>query len=86
MDGTALFYRQVPDKRMATHGFSGIKDNKIQLTFAVTTNADGSDICPPFIIEKARKPRCFKGKEGSELGLDYHHNAKGWMTAILFNM
>ena len=47
-------------------------------------NADGSDILQPFVIGKAAKPRAFKGKTGGQLGFRYRHNAKAWMTSVLF--
>lgn len=50
----------------------------------LTTNADGSEKLPPFIIGKAAQPRAFKKKTGTELGFYYRSNAKAWMTAKLY--
>lgn len=47
-------------------------------------NADGSDILPPFVIRKSKKPRAFKGKTGTQLGFHYRNNAKARMTSIFF--
>ncbi|CDO68935.1 hypothetical protein BN946_scf185000.g78 [Trametes cinnabarina] len=43
-----------------------------------------SDKLPPMVIGKYKKPRPFGGKTGAELGFNYHHNAKVWMTAVLY--
>ena len=57
---------------------------KVRLTYAFTTNADGSDKLQPFVIGKAAQPRAFQKKSGAQLGFYYRHNAKAWMTAQLY--
>jgi len=47
-------------------------------------NADGSKKLAPLIIGKANKPHAFKNKMGVELGFNYRHNAKAWMTGKLY--
>ena len=54
------------------------------MTYAFTSNADGSKKLPPFIIGKAAKPRAFNKKSGTQLGFYYRNNAKAWMTASLY--
>jgi hypothetical protein len=63
---------------------SGVKGQKVRLTYAFTANADGSEKLEPMIIGKAHKPRAFGKKTGSQLGFYYHNNAKAWMTADLY--
>ena len=36
------------------------------------------------VIGRSKRPRAFKGKSGSELGFDFYHNKKSWMTTVLF--
>jgi hypothetical protein len=54
------------------------------LTYAFTTNADGSEKLPAFIIGKAARSRTFNKKMGAQLGFYYRHNAKAWMTGQLY--
>jgi hypothetical protein len=63
---------------------SGLKGKKVQLTYALTSNADGLEKLPPLIIGKALKPRVFKNKTGGQLGFYYRANAKAWMMANLY--
>ena len=63
---------------------SGIKGNKVRLTFALTSNADGSVRKEAFIIGKANKPHAFGGKLGAQLGFYYWNNAKAWMIGLLY--
>lgn len=39
---------------------------------------------PLMIIGRARKPRLFKCKSGTELGFEYHANKKAWFRNALF--
>lgn len=61
-----------------------MKSKKVRLTYALTSNADGSEKLPPFIIGKAQKPRAFHKKTGAQLGFYYRTNAKAWMTTKLY--
>jgi DDE superfamily endonuclease len=61
-----------------------VKGRKVRLTYAFTSNADGSQKLPAFIIGKAEKPRAFKRKTGACLGFYYRNNAKAWMTDKLY--
>ena len=45
-----------------------MKSKKVQLTYALTSNADGSEKLPPMIIGKAQKPHAFQKKTGTQLG------------------
>lgn len=84
MDETGLNDRMPPDRGLATAQFSGKKADKHRLTYALTTNADGSDTFPPLVIGHAQRPRCFQKKSGNDLGFDYWWNKKAWMTGSIF--
>jgi hypothetical protein len=73
-----------PDRGLMTKQMSGVKGVKKRITYALTTNADGSEQLPPFIIGKAARPRAFKRKTGAQLGFLYRNNAKAWMTTKLY--
>ena len=60
-----------PDRGLSDSKQSGVKGNKNRLTYAFTSNADGSDKLPPFIIGKAARPRPFQSKTGTQLGFYY---------------
>jgi DDE superfamily endonuclease len=45
-----------PDQGLVDKKYSGIKGTKVRLTYAFTSNADGSEKLSPFIIGKAEKP------------------------------
>jgi len=72
------------DRGLSDSKQPGVKGNKTQLTYAFTSNANGSDKLPPFIIGKAAHPQPFQNKTGAQLGFYYRNNAKAWMTAQLY--
>jgi hypothetical protein len=76
--------RLIPDRGLSDRKQSGVKGKKLRLTYAFTTNADGSEKLPAFIIGKAARPRAFNKKTGAQLGFYYRNNAKAWMTAQLY--
>jgi hypothetical protein len=74
MDETGLFYAYaIPksgcsylticsfalDRGLSNKKTSGVKGNKVRLTYTFTVNADGSEKLEPFVIGKAKQPRCF---------------------------
>ena len=81
---TFNLYRLPPDRGLIDKKGPGVKGQKSRLTYAFTTNADGSEKLEPFIIGKAHKPRAFGKKTGSQLGFYYRNNAKAWMTGDLY--
>lgn len=85
-DETALFWRMLPSKTLANKKLSGVKGDKTRMTFGFITNANGSDIRPPLIIGHARRPRCFKGREASNLGFYYFWNKTAWMETSIWQM
>jgi hypothetical protein len=50
----------VPDRGLAKSQESGVKGKKTRIAYALTTNADGSEKLPPFMIGKVYKPRPFQ--------------------------
>ena len=76
--------RMVPDRGLVNKQYSGVKGKKIWLTYALTTNADGSEKLPPIMIGKAYRPWAFNKKTGEQLGFYYWNNAKAWMTSSLY--
>ena len=77
-------HRMAPDRGLTNSKQSGVKGNKIRITYALTLNADGSEKLPPFVIGKAACPRAFQQKTGEQLGFYYRNNAKAWMTGHLY--
>ncbi|KIJ98731.1 hypothetical protein K443DRAFT_626750 [Laccaria amethystina LaAM-08-1] len=73
-----------PDRGLSDRKRSGVKGKKVRLTYAFTSNADGSEKLRPFVIGKAARPRAFNKKSGAQLGFYYRNNAKAWMTARLY--
>ena len=72
------------DRGLSDHKQAGVKGKKTRLTYAFTSNANGSEKLQPFIIGKAARPRAFEKKTGEQLGFYYRNNAKAWMTAYLY--
>ena len=77
-------HRLVPDRGLSDHKQSGVKGKKLRLTYVFTTNADGTEKLPAFVIGKAARPCAFNKKTGAQLGFYYRNNAKAWMTAQLY--
>jgi DDE superfamily endonuclease len=73
-----------PDRGLTDKQRFGVKGNKVRLTYAFTSNVTGSEKLPPIVIGKAKKPRAFQKKTGTQLGFYYRNNAKAWMTATLY--
>ena len=78
------FNSMPPDRGLTNKRHPGVKGKKVRLTFALTTNVDGSKKLEPVIIGKAHKLRAFKNKSGAQLGFYYQNNAKVWMTTDLY--
>ena len=79
-----MLTRLPPDQGLAIVRQLGVRGKKVRLTYAFTSNADGSEKLPPLIIGKAQKPHAFKNKTGTQLGFDYRTNAKAWMTMKIY--
>ncbi|KAE8986878.1 hypothetical protein PR003_g17521 [Phytophthora rubi] len=83
MDETGLMYRSAKARGICKSNTPGLKKDKTRITLALAANADGSEKRESFYIGKARRPHCFKGKDGDELGFYYRNNKKAWMTRCL---
>ena len=84
MDETGLFYCMAPSKTISQRQIEGSKKDKTRLTVAFTCNADGSDKLEPLFLGHSERPRCFNKRYGRDLGFNYFHNKKAWMTGQLF--
>lgn len=82
-DETAYFWKAPPDRGLATKQMSGKKKDKTRITIGFMVSCVGETF-EPFFIGKYEKPRPFKGKPPSKLGLHYRHNKKAWMNTELF--
>lgn len=83
-DEFGLFYKMAPTHTIALQRLPGRKKEKTRLTFLACANASGSERFPMLVLGHSRRPRCFKGKSGEELGFFYRHNKKAWMNGALF--
>ena len=80
VDETGLFFNLLPDKTLTMKGencHEG-KLSKMHLTVLLCTNADGREKLTLFVIDTAKKPRCFKNVKS--LPTNYTSNKKAWMT------
>lgn len=84
MNETGLFYNISSNTTIARESIEGRKKDKTRITIVFTCNMDGTDRFRPIFIGRAAKSRCFNRRTGKELGFFYFHNAKTWMTNILF--
>ena len=89
-DETALFYRLMPNKTLATvsssdNKTSGIKESKERLSIGISVNATATDKCKPVVIAKYARPRCFPKSFDPNYVVQYYNNTKAWMTGNIFN-
>lgn len=83
-DETGLFWQMLPSKTLDVRGSTchGGKMSKVRVSVLLAANMDGSRKLQPFVIGKARAPRCFKNCK--QLPVRYASNKKAWMTRQLF--
>lgn len=81
-DETGLFFpsRSMISKNESSHG---IKVSKERITILLCCSQTGEKI-RPLIIGHSANPRCFRGLNPAQLGVDYYFNKKAWMTAVIF--
>ena len=60
MDKIGLYYKQAPTKTISRNPVPGVKVDKTRLTIAFFCNTAGKSKIAPIIIEKFKKPHCFK--------------------------
>lgn len=80
MDETGLYYCLAPNRTIASARVHGFKKVKARISIALTVNATGTDRRPLLFIGTARKPKCCGRRTPKELGFQYYHNRKAWMT------
>ena len=83
LDETALFYKLLPNRTLASSVVEGKKVNKERITIAIISNADGSEKIKPLVIGKFAKPRSF-GKWNPNSIVSYYYNSTAWMTMDIF--
>ena len=91
MDETALFWKMSPDDPLVGGGNAssrkvGSRSVKAQITVMLACNVTGSHKLPPWVIGKARNPRCLEhsGVYMDNLPIIWRYNGKALMTGILF--
>jgi hypothetical protein len=82
-DETGQFWRQVPQRSLATGKQAGRKKDKQRITASLCCNATGTDKRELFIIGKSKRPRSFPKNFQPERDWDirYRNNSKAWMAA-----
>ena len=85
MDETGLYYRDTPKSTFKVNGeeCTGGKRSKERLTIALCASMTGEKL-PALVIEKCKKPRCFKNITPKALPVIYTSNKRAWMNSALF--
>lgn len=86
-DETALFWKRMPQRTYIAKNqksASGHKSAKERICVLLCSNAAGTLITKPFVINKSLNPRAFKGIEKNHLPVHFRANSKAWMTTSLF--
>lgn len=83
MDESALFWRMMPSRGLASQPQAGIKKDKSRITITFCVNATGTDRLPIWFIGTAAKPRALRNVAVSTMGGEWRWNKKGWMTTII---
>ena len=86
MDETAMYWKNSPDRSIATMQMSGGKVDKARITANFCCNATGTNKVPIWFIGTAANPRCFRKAHVlmKNLAMEWRHNQKGWMTGVIF--
>jgi hypothetical protein len=71
IDESGLFWKLLPNKTLAIEAGAGGKKSKDRVIIILTINAIGSNKFEPWIISKAKSPRCFKNINIRLLGVHY---------------
>ena len=91
-DETSLFFKSLSDRTMSFDGEqptgSKLTSSKDHLSLMLCANMTGTDKHKPVLVGRAANPACLKKKGLSipNLGVNYYHNAKGWMTGAVFDL
>ncbi|XP_062710749.1 tigger transposable element-derived protein 1-like [Aedes albopictus] len=87
-DETKLFYKKTPQNSYVsdyTKKMPGAKADKKGFSILFCSNAAGSLMTKPLVINNVAKPRAIKDVIHSNLPVHYRSNKKGWMTQDIFN-
>jgi hypothetical protein len=78
-DETALYWKRLPDRTLATKQLPGCKKEKARLTAYLCCNADASERIKPLFIGTAKQPRAFSAASVNIANLDmtWRNNKKG---------
>lgn len=81
-DETGLFWRQLPNRRLATGKKAGRKKERVRVTVSATCNASGTDKLGSILIGQAMKPRSLPKGLNPETRMNrrYRSNKSAWMT------
>lgn len=79
MDETGLFWRRMLNGGLSNGKVAGKKKDKTRISLVITTNVDGSDRMPLWIIGTAKTPHALRGVNFRALGCVWRHNKKAWM-------
>ena len=83
-DGTGRFYRAESRSPAANGPVKGTKISKERITFALCTNANGTEQLKALVIGNARQPPCFKDFDHEDLWYSIGQDKIAWMTQSLF--
>lgn len=86
-DESALFWKKMPDRTFTSQidrTVPGYKASKDRITIMMCSNAKGTCIFKPLLINKFLNPRALKNIDKKTLPVYWDANSKGWMTAVLF--
>jgi hypothetical protein len=86
-DKTGQFWRQVPQRSLATGKQAGRKKDKQRITVSLCCNATGTDKRELFAIGKAKCPRSFPKnfQPQRDWGVRNRNNKKAWMISADFS-
>lgn len=80
MDETALYWRMMPSRGLATQQQPGVKKDKARISLVLAVNASGTDRLPIWIIGKHKTPRALRNICVKTMGAEWRWNTKAWMT------
>ncbi|CAF1086653.1 unnamed protein product [Brachionus calyciflorus] len=84
LDETALFFQLQPNQTLSNQNVYGQKSSKKRLSVALCANFTGDDKLKPIVISNAERHHCFGKLYEPNYYVSYFHNAKAWMTSIIF--
>ncbi len=80
-----FFYQMPPRDTIAPARIPGRKKKKERITSLACCNADGSEKMPLLFVGKSANPRCFNGRNSSELNIEYSSSPRAWRNFFIFS-